>query len=141
MAVLRKFMKSWFKQIESSEDGTRFAAAKVLGELTFDHQGLIPVVAQDAENGDILMFAWMNQDALHETIATGRMCYWSRSRKSLWRKGETSGHWQTLHELRTDCDGDVILAKISQEGAACHTLRHSCFYLRLDGDDFVISQK
>ena len=123
-------MKEWFKSIESEEDGSEFDLSKVLKELTFDHQGLIPVIAQDAQTKDVLMFAWMNRDALHDTLSTGRMCYWSRSRNSLWRKGESSGHAQQLVELRTDCDGDVLLALIEQTGAACHTNRRSCFYLK-----------
>ncbi|KZY69334.1 phosphoribosyl-AMP cyclohydrolase [Oleiphilus sp. HI0067] len=113
--------------------------ATVIEELTFDEQGLIPVIAQDAETKSILMFAWMNRDALEETIATGRMCYWSRSRKSLWRKGESSGHAQQLKELRTDCDGDVLLAMIDQTGAACHTHRKSCFYLKFGEKEVEIN--
>ena len=99
-----------------------------------NEDGLIPVIAQDAETKDVLMFAWMNQDALEETLKTGKMCYWSRSRNTLWRKGESSGHWQTLKSLRTDCDGDVLLAEIEQDGAACHTMRRSCFYLKFEAE-------
>lgn len=123
-------MKAWFKSIESEQEGDEFSLSQVLEELTFDHQGLIPVIAQDAETKDVLMFAWMNREALQDTLNTGRMCYWSRSRNSLWRKGESSGHAQQLVELRTDCDGDVLLALIEQTGAACHTNRRSCFYLK-----------
>jgi len=125
-------MKAWFKSIEGQDEGTEFALAKVLEELTFDDQGLIPVIAQDEISKEVLMFAWMNKDALVETLNTGRMCYWSRSRKTLWRKGESSGHAQQLKTLRTDCDGDVLLASIAQLGAACHTYRRSCFYLKFD---------
>jgi len=132
-------MKAWFKEIEAQEEGTTFPIATVIEELTFDEQGLIPVIAQDAETKSILMFAWMNRDALEETIATGRMCYWSRSRKSLWRKGESSGHVQQLKELRTDCDGDVLLAMIDQTGAACHTHRKSCFYLKFGEKEVEIN--
>ncbi len=102
-------------------------------EVRFDAQGLIPAISQDAKTGDILMVAWMNADALAETVATGRAVFWSRSRNRLWRKGEESGHVQRLLELRLDCDGDVLLLKVEQIGAiACHTGRASCFYRRLD---------
>lgn len=104
-----------------------------LADVRFDENGLLPAIAQDHENGQILMVAWMNRESLAETAATGRAVYWSRSRKRLWRKGEESGHVQIVHELRLDCDGDVILLKVSQEGGiACHTGRASCFFRRLD---------
>ena len=125
-------MKAWFKSIESEPEGAEFPIERVLDELCFDDNGLIPVIAQDAGTKEVLMFAWMNRTALEETLQTGAMCYWSRSRQSLWRKGETSGHRQSLRSLRTDCDGDVLLAEIEQLGAACHTHRRSCFYLRFD---------
>lgn len=131
-------MKAWFKNIESDEEGTQYPLQALLSELTFNDDGLIPVIAQDAVTKDVLMFAWMNEDALNETIANGRMCYWSRSRKTLWRKGESSGHAQQLVELRTDCDGDVLLALIDQTGAACHTNRRSCFYLKFNGQSVRI---
>ena len=105
-----------------------------LAEVVFDNDGLIPAIAQDADDGRILMVAWMNRDALAETAASGRAVYWSRSRQRLWRKGEESGHQQQVDELRLDCDGDVILLKVRQAGGiACHTGRASCFYRRLDG--------
>jgi len=105
-----------------------------MAEVVFDDNGLIPAIAQDAENGQILMVAWMNREALAETAATGRAVYWSRSRQRLWRKGEESGHQQHVHELRLDCDGDVVLLKVHQDGGiACHTGRASCFYRRLEG--------
>ncbi len=104
-----------------------------MAEVVFDDNGLIPAIAQDAENGQILMVAWMNRESLAETAATGRAVYWSRSRQKLWRKGEESGHGQEVHELRLDCDGDVVLLKVHQHGGiACHTGRASCFYRRLD---------
>lgn len=124
-------MKAWFKEIENDADGSVYPLEKVLDELTFDAEGLIPVIAQEEGSGDILMFAWMNREALDETLATGAMCYWSRSRQCLWRKGESSGHRQRLVSLRTDCDGDALLATIEQTGAACHTFRKSCFYIDL----------
>jgi phosphoribosyl-AMP cyclohydrolase len=102
-----------------------------LDALRFDERGLIPLVVQDAENGDVLMLAWANREALDRTLAEGRMVYWSRSRKELWRKGDTSGHVQHLVEIRADCDEDVLLARVHQEGAACHTGERSCFFRRL----------
>ncbi|NYT61625.1 phosphoribosyl-AMP cyclohydrolase [Alcaligenaceae bacterium] len=106
-----------------------------LDAVVFDQNGLIPAIAQDADTGTILMVAWMNAESLAETFATGRAVYWSRSRQRLWRKGEESGHVQQLRELRLDCDGDVLLLKVKQEGGiACHTGRESCFFRRLDGD-------
>lgn len=105
-----------------------------LDAIQFDDNGLIPAIAQDADTGKVLMVAWMNAEALDETVATGQAVYWSRSRKRLWRKGEESGHVQVVHEIRLDCDGDVVLMKVRQEGdIACHTGRASCFYRRLDG--------
>ncbi|MGO3889923.1 MAG: phosphoribosyl-AMP cyclohydrolase [Paenalcaligenes sp.] len=107
-----------------------------LAEVHFDEQGLIPAIAQDAHTGAILMVAWMNSDALAETVATNRAVYWSRSRQRLWRKGEESGHTQNLKEIRLDCDGDVILLRVEQLGGiACHTGRESCFYQRLESDE------
>ncbi len=99
-----------------------------LDALTFDDQGLIPVIVQDVENGDVLMLAWANRESLDRTLDEGRMVYWSRSRQALWRKGDTSGHTQHWEELRVDCDGDVLLARVHQEGAACHTGERSCFH-------------
>ena len=103
-----------------------------LDELAFDERGLIPVVAQDAENGQVLMMAWANREALERTLAEGRMVYWSRSRQELWRKGDTSGHVQHVQELRADCDADVVLARVHQEGPACHTGERSCFFRTLE---------
>ncbi len=103
-----------------------------LTEVKFDDQGLIPAIAQDHESGRILMVAWMNREALQETVQLGRAVYWSRSRQRLWRKGEESGHFQTIHDIRLDCDEDVILLSVSQTGGiACHTGRQSCFYRQL----------
>lgn len=108
---------------DAAED---FAAVTAL--LKFDDAGLIPVIAQDADTGDVLMMAWMNLEAVRETLTTRRVCYWSRSRKRLWRKGETSGQVQMLADFRFDCDGDCVLALVRQEGVACHTGRRSCFF-------------
>ena len=96
--------------------------------LRFDANGLVAAVAQQHDTGEVLMLAWMNRDAVAETLATGRVCYWSRSRGALWRKGETSGQVQRLVELRLDCDGDALLVLVDQQGVACHTGRRSCFY-------------
>jgi phosphoribosyl-AMP cyclohydrolase len=103
-------------------------AAALLAAIAFDADGLIPCIAQQHDTGEVLMMAWMNRESLAETLATGRVTYWSRSRQALWRKGETSGQVQHLRELRLDCDGDTLLARVDQHGVACHTGRRSCFY-------------
>jgi Phosphoribosyl-AMP cyclohydrolase len=100
----------------------------VLAAITFNADGLVPAIAQADGSGEILMMAWMNRDAVLETLTTGRVCYWSRSRGSLWRKGETSGQVQRLKDFRVDCDGDTLLLLVEQDGVACHTGRRSCFY-------------
>lgn len=116
------------------------AATDWLNEVRWDAQGLVPAIAQDWQTGRVLMVAWMNRDALTLTVAEQRGIYWSRSRNRLWRKGEESGHIQRLHELRLDCDGDVIVLQVEQLGGmACHTGRTSCFYRRLvDGQWQVV---
>ena len=103
-----------------------------LDALRWNDVGLIPVVVQDVANGDGLMVAWANREALERTLAEGRMVYWSRSRQELWRKGDTSGHVQHWEELLVDCDADVILARVHQEGAACHTGERTCFFRTLE---------
>lgn len=100
----------------------------VTAALKFDRDGLVAAVAQQHDTGEVLMLAWMNREAVEETLATGRVCYWSRSRGALWRKGETSGQTQRLVELRVDCDGDAVLLLVDQTGAACHTGTRSCFF-------------
>jgi len=105
-------------------------------EITFDTAGLVPVIAQQYDTHEILMVAWMNRDAVAETLATGRVCYWSRSRRALWRKGETSGQVQRLVELRLDCDGDTLLALVDQTGVACHTGRR--FFRAAQGGDWQV---
>ncbi|MDM5181376.1 phosphoribosyl-AMP cyclohydrolase [Massilia sp. DJPM01] len=106
-----------------------------LKKVKWDENGLVPVIAQEVGSNDVLMFAWMNRDALARTVELGEAVYWSRSRKKLWHKGEESGHIQTVREIRLDCDEDVILLKIEQAGSiACHTGRHSCFFQKFDGD-------
>jgi len=102
--------------------------------VAFDGHGLVCAVAQQHDSGEVLMVAWMNRAALAETLATGRVCYWSRSRGKLWRKGETSGQTQALVELRVDCDGDTLLLRVDQKGVACHTGRRSCFYRAVAAD-------
>jgi phosphoribosyl-AMP cyclohydrolase len=107
-----------------------------LDDIKWDRDGLVPVIAQERSSGDVLMFAWMNREALALTAQKGHAVYWSRSRSRLWHKGEESGHVQLVHEMRMDCDNDVLLLKITQQGhepgIACHTGRHSCFYQRLE---------
>lgn len=106
-------------------------------QVNFNDQGLIPVIAQDWQTERVLMVAWMNHEALVETVSTKRGVYWSRSRKKLWRKGESSGHTQVVHDIYLDCDADVILLKIEQiGGVACHTGRESCFYKILSTDEY-----
>ncbi len=113
-------MKAWLNQIKWTDDG------------------LVPAIAQEADTGRVLMFAWMNRESLELTVNEGRAVYWSRSRRKLWRKGEESGHVQIVKEIRTDCDNDVVLLRVEQQGnIACHTGRHSCFYQRLQDGAWV----
>ncbi|PSB91584.1 phosphoribosyl-AMP cyclohydrolase [Candidatus Pandoraea novymonadis] len=105
-----------------------------LDQVRWDENGLVPAIAQEIETNDLLMVAWMNRDALKLTVKVGEVIYWSRSRKRLWHKGEESGHVQKVHDIRLDCDADVILLKVKQiEGIACHTGRYSCFFRKLEG--------
>ena len=108
-----------------------------LDSIKWNEQGLVPAIAQEAGSGKVLMVAWMNREALKLTASSGKAVYWSRSRQKLWRKGEESGHEQIVHELRTDCDNDVILIQVVQVGGiACHTGRHNCFFQRLEDGQF-----
>jgi phosphoribosyl-AMP cyclohydrolase len=107
---------------------TATTIAPILDALCFDANGLVPAIAQQHDTGEVLMMAWMNREAVAETLTTGRVCYWSRSRGKLWRKGESSQQIQYLREFRLDCDGDTILLLVEQEGVACHTGRRACFY-------------
>jgi phosphoribosyl-AMP cyclohydrolase len=110
-------------------------SAKWLNKVKWDEVGLVPVIAQEVGSNDVLMFAWMNREALARTVQTGEAVYWSRSRKKLWHKGEESGHFQKVHEIRLDCDEDVVLLKVEQvAGIACHTGRHSCFFQKFEGN-------
>ncbi|MDE2027764.1 MAG: phosphoribosyl-AMP cyclohydrolase [Candidatus Omnitrophica bacterium] len=103
-----------------------------LEKLKFNAEGLIPAIAQDCKNGEVLMMAWMNIDSLRDTLKSGKASYWSRSRKSYWVKGETSGHFQYVKEIYYDCDCDVLLMKVDQVGSACHTMKRSCFYRKIE---------
>ncbi|KAF0111755.1 MAG: phosphoribosyl-AMP cyclohydrolase [Rhodospirillaceae bacterium] len=111
----------------------------IVDAIAFNDADLVPAIAQHYDTGEVLMMAWMNRAAVKETLATGRVCYWSRSRRRLWRKGEESGQIQFLKELRLDCDGDTILLLVDQVGVACHTGRHTCFYRALRNGAFVIT--
>ncbi len=113
------------------------AIAKLLESVAFDEGGLVAAIAQRHDTGEVLMLAWMNRDAVRETLQTGRVTYWSRSRQAMWRKGETSGHVQTLRTLRIDCDGDALLLGVDQIGAACHTNRPNCFFREVAEDGLV----
>jgi phosphoribosyl-AMP cyclohydrolase len=116
-------------------------AAELLDGLAFDRDGLIPAIAQQHDTGEVLMLAWMNRAAIDETLSTGRVCYWSRSRQRLWRKGETSGQVQNLIELRVDCDNDCLLLQVDQKGVACHTGRRNCFFTAIrDGAAQTIAE-
>ena len=112
-----------------------------LDEINWDENGLVPVIAQDYKTGKVLMFAWMNREALQLTNGSKQAVYWSRSRNKLWRKGEESGHTQSVHEIRIDCDEDVILLSVEQIGGiACHTGRHNCFFKKLENGHWLIDQ-
>ncbi len=112
-----------------------------LDKIQWDENGLVPVIAQEHKTGKVLMFAWMNREALTLTNKNKRAVYWSRSRQKLWRKGEESGHTQLVHEIRLDCDEDVVLIDVEQTGdVACHTGRHNCFYKKLEDGQWEIDQ-
>jgi phosphoribosyl-AMP cyclohydrolase len=126
------------KRTEKASLGARFALTQILDELPYNADGLVPAIAQQHDTGEVLMLAWMNRAAIEETLRTGRVCYWSRSRQQFWRKGESSGQVQYLKEMRFDCDGDTILLRVEQTGPACHTGRRSCFYTAVCGDEVEI---
>lgn len=121
-------MSTVFQKLENFRCGAHQPLIEVLDAIPWNSDGLITAVAQQYNTREVLMLAWMNRVALDETLLTRRVCYWSRSRRNLWRKGETSGHSQTLIEARLDCDGDAILLLVDQQGPACHTGRPNCFY-------------
>lgn len=117
------------------------AVAQVLDAIEFNDDGLVPAIAQQFDTGEVLMMAWMNRDAIAETLRTGRVCYFSRTRGQLWRKGETSGQTQALKDFRWDCDADTVLVLVDQVGVACHTGRGNCFFHAVrDGDVAVIAE-
>ena len=113
---------------------TEAVITKALGTIEFDDDGLVPAIAQQHDSGEVLMVAWMNREAVAETLRTGQVHYYSRSRKKLWRKGETSGQTQNLVRFRIDCDGDTVLVQVDQTGVACHTGRHNCFFNQVSAD-------
>lgn len=127
-----------FRQLETAAAGTSVALADAIAALRFNADGLLPAIAQQHDSGEVLMLAWMSREALAETLATGRVCYWSRSRQALWRKGETSGQVQRLVSLAIDCDGDTLLLKVDQQGPACHTGRRDCFYNKVHGNQVTV---
>lgn len=112
-----------------------------LDSLKYNSDGLIPAIAQQFDTHEVLMMAWMNRESIAETLETGRVCYWSRSRNRFWRKGESSGQMQVLKEFRFDCDADTILLLVDQTGPACHTGRRSCFYNKVEGDQVIIDRE
>lgn len=109
----------------------------LIEQLKFDEKGLLPVIAQDNKTGQVLMLAWANKEAIEKTLEKGTVHYFSRSRNALWHKGETSGHFQHVKEILFDCDGDCLLIKVEQEGAACHTGKYSCFYRNQNGEEVI----
>ncbi|MDX5378594.1 MAG: phosphoribosyl-AMP cyclohydrolase [Halomonas sp.] len=134
-------MTDTFKQLEHAKLDFRMPLAEVLEAVRFNDVGLIPAIAQQHDSGEVLMMAWMNREALEETLATGRVCYWSRSRGKLWRKGESSGQQQHLRGASLDCDGDTLLLQVEQTGPACHTGRRSCFYVALEKSEVRITSE
>jgi phosphoribosyl-AMP cyclohydrolase len=123
--------------IPQNESEFGMTTQTIINEITFTTDGLVPAIAQQHDTGEVLMVAWMNKDAVAETLKTGRVCYWSRSRKSLWRKGESSGQTQALVEMRLDCDGDTLLLLVDQSGVACHTGRRNCFFRAVRDGELV----
>lgn len=131
-------MSELFNRLESAPRGARQPLRTVLDALKFNGEGLVPVIAQQYDTHKVLMLAWMDRRAIEETLSTGHVCYWSRSRQTYWRKGESSGHLQRLVEMRFDCDGDTILLLVDQLGPACHTHRADCFYHRVVGKEVEV---
>ena len=129
---------SSFKDLERSHLGESRSLHDALEGLKYGEDGLIPAIAQQYGSGEVLMMAWMNRSSIEETLKTGRVCYWSRSRQAYWRKGESSGQVQHLKSMAFDCDGDAILLKVDQTGPACHTGRRSCFFHRVVAEQVVI---
>ena len=127
------------KALEVAAAGTSVDLAEFLDAVKFNDQGLVPAIAQESASGTVLMLAWMNRASIEQTLATGLVTYFSRSRQSLWQKGETSGNTQRLLSMQFDCDGDAILMQVDQTGPACHTDRPNCFYLNVQGGQVVVS--
>ena len=117
---------------------SKAATEKALAAIAFDGDGLVPAIAQQHDTGEVLMQAWMNRDAVTETLTTGNVCYYSRSRAALWRKGESSGQTQRLVKMRIDCDGDTVLLMVDQTGVACHTGRRNCFFTEVTADGIEV---
>ncbi len=132
-------MQDTFKALERAERNSRHPLGEILEAIRFNADGLIPAIAQQHDSGEVLMMAWMNREALEETLRTRRVCYWSRSRGKRWRKGESSGQQQLLRGAALDCDGDTLLLQVDQTGPACHSGRRSCFYVALEGDEARIA--
>ena len=130
--------KSVLHQTEKMSAGDGLKLAEVLDGLPYNTDGLVPAIAQQYDSREVLMMAWMNRAAIEETLKTGRVCFWSRSRQDYWRKGESSGQVQMLKDMRFDCDGDTILLLVDQTGPACHTGRRDCFYNLVKGDMVVV---
>ncbi|WP_417594208.1 phosphoribosyl-AMP cyclohydrolase [Oceanospirillum sp.] len=130
-----------WKLLEKAELNQSFDLETALNHLKFNADGLIPAIAQQYDTHEVVMMAWMNLDAIKETLKTQRVCYWSRSRQAYWRKGESSGQIQHLKELRIDCDGDTLLLLVDQIGPACHTGRRSCFYAVADQDELRVNSE
>lgn len=136
---MKTIMKNnFYYDLESEKIGAQTDLSAALDNLRFNDDGLIPTIAQQNETGEVLMMAWMNRASIEETLKTGQVCYWSRSRQAYWRKGESSGHVQKLVELRIDCDGDTLLCLVNQTGPACHTERSNCFFHAVKGDKIEI---
>lgn len=132
-------MSNFYKDLESQSKGSQSSLNDALSGLKFNNDGLIPAIAQQHDTGEVLMMAWMNRAAIEETLQTTQVCYWSRSRNNYWRKGESSGNQQKLVSMSTDCDGDTLLLKVEQLGAACHTGRRDCFYNEIKSSGLTIS--
>ncbi len=131
--------KTLYKELETQKMGSQASLNQALDQLLFNDAGLIPAIAQQHDSGEVLMMAWMNRAAIEETLKTKQVCYWSRSRNNYWRKGESSGNQQKLVSMSTDCDGDTLLLKVEQLGAACHTGRRDCFYNDISAQGLQIS--
>ena len=128
-----------YKALEKQSKGTALPSSEAIAALKFNADGLIPAIAQQHDTGEVLMMAWMNKLSIEETLNTNQVCYWSRSRQTYWRKGESSGHVQKLVSMYADCDGDTLLLKVNQSGPACHTNRSNCFYVEIDSNQATIT--